>query len=43
LHGASEAVLSLSNLMIALGAHLKLRQLRVASPSPPAQGAPAKP
>jgi len=33
LHGASEAVLSVSNLMIALGVHLQLRKLR-ASPRP---------
>ncbi len=31
LHGASEAVLSVSNLMIALGVHLQLRRLRAQS------------
>jgi hypothetical protein len=41
LHGASEAVLSVSNLMIALGAHLQLRRLRATGPLQAARRAPA--
>jgi hypothetical protein len=42
LHGASEAVLSLSNLMIALGVHLQLRRLRANGISPALGPATAK-
>jgi len=41
LHGASEAFLSVSNLMIALGVHLQLRRLRAASPPSTVNRAPA--
>lgn len=40
LHGSSEAVLSISNLMIALGALLQIRRLRSGSGWPPDRSAP---